>query len=73
MIRDLNRGTYDHKKLISQQGRKIHLCYDVYRFCHFELQKISDVDPAITFVNEFDRFRHFELEQISDVDPAITF
>ena len=46
---------------------------DIDRFCHFELQKISDVDPAITFVNEFDRFRHFELQNKSDVDLAITF
>ena len=30
------------------------------------------MDPAITFVNDFDRFCHFELEQIIKVDPAIT-
>ena len=46
---------------------------DFDRFCHFELEKISDEDPAITLFKDFDRFWHFELEQIRDEDPAITF
>ena len=25
-------------------------------FCHFELEKIRDEDPAITFLNDVDRF-----------------
>ena len=48
-------------------------CSDFDRFCHFELDKIIKVDPAIIFVNKFDCFSHFELEQIIKVDPAITF
>ena len=31
------------------------------------------MDPAITFVNDFDGFCHFELEKIIKVNPAITF
>ena len=34
---------------------------------------MSKVEPAITFVNDFDRFYHFELEKISKVNPAMTF
>ena len=43
------------------------------RLCHFELEQIIKVDPAITFFNDFARFCHFELEQIIKVDPAIIF
>ena len=42
-------------------------------FCHFELDKIITVDPAINSFYDFDCFCHFELEQIIKVDPAITF
>ena len=42
------------------------------RFCHFGLDKIIKVDPAITLFDDFNRFCHFELETIIKVDPAIT-
>ena len=48
-------------------------CYDVDHFCHFELEEIIKVDPAITVFNDFHPFCYFELEQIIKVDPAITF
>ena len=45
--------------------RQMNLFYDFHRFCHFELEQISIVDPAITFFNDFQRFYHFELQKIS--------
>ena len=48
-------------------------CHEFDRFCHFELEQIIKVDPAITFFNDFDRYCHVELDKIIKVDPAITF
>ena len=53
-------------------GPRDYIFNDFDRFCHFELEPIIKVDPAMTFFNDFDRFCHFELEQIIKF-PAITF
>ena len=37
---------------------------DFNNLCHFELEQISKVDPAMTFVNDFNRFCHFYLQQM---------
>ena len=38
------------------------MLHEFDRFCNFELETKSKVDPAMTFVNDFDRVSHFELQ-----------